>query len=245
MGMRLESEIRDLKERFGIGLPDLTSDELEAFVLACRRVENPFSRVNMELVERPFLVCRGIYGWPMTAGAVVWIEEFARRWWPDGAMLKWAQVYAMVHARDPEAFAGLTDRRKARNAILKTALRLACHRREVQEALLRSYGQDADLAPAPEDPDRQRAQADYASLVARLEVVSGVPAKTWLWERSLFQALRCYEELHAFAAAFAAGDASVRREMQDELDEAVNDLARLKMAILKRHTESAGHEQGP
>ena len=238
MGMRLENEIKDLKERFGVALTELTPDELESFVLACRRAERPFSRVNAELAERPFVVCRGVYGWTMTAGAAIWVEEFAKRWWPDGMMLKWAQVYAMIHAREPDAFAKLTDKGATRVAIMKTVLRLVCHRREIQDALLRSYHADEDLAPAPEDTDRPRAQSDFAAIVARLEVESGIPAKTWLWGKSFFQTMRCYEELHAFAAAFAMGETE-RREMQDELDRAINDLERLKMSIKKSHAKES------
>lgn len=235
MGMVLEGELRDLKERFGVSPADLTADELERLVLAARRVGSPFSCVNAALAERPFAICRGVYGWPMTAGAIIWLSEFAKRWWPGGGMMfKWAQVYAMIHAREADAFASLTDKGSARVAIMKTALRLACHRREVQHALLRSYNAGEDQTDRPEDPDAERAQTDFASLIARLEVETGVPSDTWLWGKSLWQMLRCYEEMHAFAAAFAAGEGS-RRKMVDELDEAVNDLARLKLEIMRNH----------
>ena len=242
MPKRLELELRDLKERFGIALGDLDADELEKFVLACRRIENPFSTVNMELIERPIRICEGVYGWTMTAGALVWIMEYAQKWWADGTMYKWAQVYAMIHAREADAFTSLTTKSAARKAILKTVLRLACHRRELQDALLKAYNVGEDLTEKQELTAREMnaAQVDYASLIARLEVHSGIPAAVWLWEKTFVQTMRCYADLHAFAAAFSMCE---RKHMCDELDEAVNDLARLKMEILRHHQAKTKDEK--
>ncbi len=236
MGARLQSEIQDLEERFGVKVGDMTADEIESLVLACRRVESPFSNINAEVVGAPVFVCRGVYGWPITIGAFVWLDEFARKWWPDGVMQEWAQIYAMIHARDKEAFTSLTDKAEARKAIIKTALRLVCHGGEVRAALARCYHSDDDQCPAPpkaNDRNRIAAQTDWVALVARLEVESGISADEWLWGRSFFQTMKAYEELHTFAAAYAGGTADKAR-MLDELDAAINDLQRLKSAIGRR-----------
>ncbi len=244
MGARLDCEIRDLKERYGIALSELTSDELEKLVLACRRAESPFSNVNAELVEAPFRVCRGVWGWPMTIGAMVWLSEFAGKWWPDGTMGFFAQVYAMLHAREKDAFASLTEKGAARRAIMKTALRLVCHRKEAAAALMRSYEASEGVTQKPEiaKGDMAKAQDDYTTLVARLEVESGIPAEVWLWRKSFMQSMRSYAELHAFAAAFAYGGAE-RRRMRDELDEAINDLAHLKNEIMQSHAKRGGEKK--
>ena len=236
MSLRLQSELQDLDERYGVKVGDMTADEIESLVLACRRASSPFSNVNAELVEAPFRVCNGVWGWPITAGAFVWVEEFARRWWPKGMMLKWAQAYAMVHARDKGAFERLTDRATARREIVRTALKFVCHGAELQNALLKCYHGGEDVCPEQskaDAADRERAQTDWAALVARLEVQSGIPADEWLWGHSFFQTMKCYEEMHRFAAAFSDGR-DARRRMLDELDEAVNDLQRLKAQIGRR-----------
>lgn len=231
-GAILKRELRDLEERYGASVGDLTTDELERLVLACRKVERPFSNVNMALVERPVRVCEGAYLWPITAGAQIWLEEFAAEWWkPDSMMYKWARVYALAHAREPEAFASLQDKSSARKAVVKTLLRFTCHGAELQDAIDRCYGIGEQVAPERPGKKRRsevRAQTDFSSLVARLEVESGIPSGSWLWRRSLVQTMRAYVELHEFAAAFAGGE---RARMKDELDEAMNDLARLKRDI--------------
>lgn len=228
-GAILKRELRDLKERYGASVEDLTADELERLVLACRRVERPFSNVNMALVERPVRVCEGAYLWPITAGAQIWLEEFAAEWWkPESMMYKWARVYALAHAREPEAFTSLQDKSSARKAIIRTLLRFACHGAELQDAVDRCYGIRDQVAPEKKRKSEVRAQTDFASLVARLEVESGIPAGTWLWGRSMVQTMMAYAELHEFAATFAGGE---RKHMKDELDEAMNDLARLKRDI--------------
>ena len=84
---------------------------------------------------------------------------------------------------------------------------------------------------------REQAQTDFASLVARLEVQSGIPRKVWLWDRSLMYTMTAYATMHEFAAAFSAGGGSSRR-MIDELDDALRNLARTKAMIVLRVRES-------
>lgn len=234
MGARLSSVLQDLKERCGATAADLTADEIEALVFACARVDSPFSELDADLMERPIRVCRGVYLWPVTAGAQVWLTEYASAWWPEGsAMFRWAQAFALLNARDPDAFAPLVTKARARAAILRCALRLACHMGELGAAVRRAYGILPHDAPrkARKDGAAEKAKADFAGIVARLEVASGIPAKSWLWGRSVMSLMKSYAELSELSvAALGGGRADARRE----LDDAVENLARVCAAISER-----------
>lgn len=234
MSRRLESELADLKGRLGVGAEAFTSDEIEMLVLACRRCDSPFSNVNAELCGRPVFVCKGVCLWPITAGAHIWLEEYAASWWRrESSMYRWAQVYALAHAREPDAFAELTSKWAARAAILKTMLRFVCYRGELAKAIRKAYAGDQDQIPDTK-ADRElksHAQEDFSSFVARLEVQSGITATEWLWGRSMVSLAKAYAELRHLTAAF---DAKTSSRMKDELDDALNDLARVKVAISRR-----------
>lgn len=235
--LRLAKEVDELRRRLGIGLDDLTAAELSAFVHAIDRVCSPFSAVNAELVERPVYVCEGVWFWRPTAGAQIWLEEYAAKWWRKGSLrYRWAQVYALKNARNADAFEGLTTRWAAEKAIVSCALRLPVHGAELADALARAYGASPSDVPRRKksraDKIREQAQTDFAALVARLEVESGIPRKVWLWDRSLVYTAKAYCELHEFAAAFSMGGGKSR--MLDELDEAIRDLAAVKAAIARR-----------
>ena len=151
-------------------------------------------------------------------------------------LYRWAQVYALKNSRNAEAFADLTTKWKAIAAIVKCALRLPVHGIELSYAIARAYGASPPDVPCRRktraDRIREQAQADFASLVARLEVESGIPRSAWLWERSLVYTANAYCELHEFASAFSACGGGDR--MLDELDEAIRDLAAVKSAIAAR-----------
>ena len=241
MSARLQSVLDDLRAETGATAADLTPGELERLVLACRRVDSPYSDVNAELIGRPIRVTRGVYLWPVTAGAQVWLSEFAARWWPESSsMFAWARVYALAHARTPDAFSSLTTHFKARLAVLATALRLACHGRELARAVALAYGSDPSgpagaVSSAPSE-DRlsvgpsSRAQFDFAALVARLEVASGIPAADWLWGRSLVSLAKSYAELEDLSTALGGR----RAERHLELDDAISNLARVCADISRR-----------
>ena len=235
--LRFQKEAQSLRERHGIGMDDLTAGELAALVHAVERVCSPYSDVNAELVERPVFVCKGVWFWRPTAGAQIWLEEYAAKWWPKKSMRwKWAQVYALKNARDADAFAGLTTRLAAEAAIVACALRLPVHGAELQDAINRAYGVMPHDAPrkARSRVERMRAEAetDFASIVARLEVESGIPRSIWLWERSIVYAMTAYCQMHEFAAAFSMSGKD-RSRMVDELDDAMRNLAAVKAAIVR------------
>ena len=235
--LRFQKEAQSLRERHGIGVADLTARELAALVHAVERVCSPFTDVNAELVERPVFVCKGVWFWRPTAGAQIWLDEFAAKWWPKNTLrFKWAQVYALKNARDPEAFAPLTTKWAAEAAIVACALRLPVHGAELQDAINRAYGIMPHDAPRKRRSRIERmkaeAQTDFATIVARLEVESGIPRDVWLWERSIVYAMTAYVTMHEFASAFSAGGRVQRARMMDELDDALRNLARVKELIV-------------
>lgn len=236
MGARLQSVLADLKDRYNATAADLTADELEALVFACKRVDSPYSALNAEMMERPIHVCGDVYMWPLTAGAAVWLTEYASVWWGEGStMYRWAQAYALVHGRDKDAFSSLTTKRAARAAILKTAIRFCCHAGELNAAMDRAYGVDEyHVSPKKKSRAAAAAETDFTALVARLEVASGIRADEWLWGRSLVSMMKSYVELSELAVAAMSGKKS---EIHLELDEAVNNLARICARIGERLNE--------
>jgi hypothetical protein len=244
MSLRLKSVLQDFKD-MGITAADMTADELEALVHACERVNNPYSDINADLCETPVQVCKGIYLWPLTAGAFLWLEEYAGTWWKQGtAMYRWAQIYALANARDPDAFATLTDKWSARKAIVRTMLRYTCHRAELTVAKNRCYGvhtYDVREDRPASAPDEQA--TELAHFAAILEVESGIPAKTWLFGRSLETMVKTYRRMAAIKSAF--GGAEAAEKMKFELNDALANLANVKSMIIRRVTaERAKREQG-
>ena len=239
MNKRLEGVLADMRESLGIGMGDLTTDEITALVFACARVDNPYSFVNAELVEKPIFVCKGVYLWPITAGAQVWLNEYAAPWWGEGsAMYRWARVFALVNARNPDAFDGLDTKTKARAKILKCALRLVCHQRELSAAVSMAYGEHPHECPKKPNDNDESAATDFAALVARLEVASGIQAKTWLWGKSVVGMMKSYVQLSQLQVAVFG---KRNEEADAELDAAVENLARVCAAITERVKNEQGH----
>lgn len=234
MSLRLQSVLQDFKDK-GITAADMTADELEALVHAVERVNSPYSDINADLCEQPVKVCRGVYLWPLTAGALMWLEEYAAAWWGKGsAMFRWAQTYALANARDPDAFVGLTDKWSARKAIVRTALRFACHRSELAVAKNLCYGVhrfDVEDPRPPSAPDEQA--TDLAHFAAMLEVESGIPAKSWLFGRSFATMVKTYRRMTKLRSAFGADAAE---KMTFELNDALTNLARVRSMIIERVT---------
>lgn len=241
MALRLKSVLQDLHEQ-GVEKADLTAEEIEALVYACARVDNPYTDINAELCEQPVKVCKGLYLWPITAGAQVWLTEYAETWWPKGSpMYRWAQLYALYNARNADAFISLTNKRKARAAVLWCVLRMVAHRAELAVAVNRCYGvhyHDVEDPHKLPKPDNEQAQA-FAHFVACLEVESGIPAKVWLWGKSLTSMTQAYYKMTALANAFGGGKAA--EEMTFELNDALQNLAHVKTRIIER-VKAGKHE---
>ena len=231
MSLRLEQEFADIRKRYG-SLDNLTADEIAGLVDCCRRADNPFGDMNGSLVDAPVAVVRGQSFYPLTVGASIWLDEFVVKWWGnDDTCYFWALVYALVHAREKDAFTGLVEESAARWAILKTCLRFTFAKAELEKAV------DLALGRAKSEPDRthhpdESSKTDWFALVSRLEATSGIARDDWLWGRSAAYTVKAYHEMHAFAAANAGARSGCRAF--DELDKAINALARLKKSIKER-----------
>jgi len=241
MALRLQACLDDLRDK-GITADKLTAVELEALVYACSRVDNPYRDINAELCEQPVQVCKGVYLWPVTAGAQIWLTDYAETWWKKGTiMYRWAQVYALHNARNPDAFHSLTDKGSARRAVLKCLLRFACHRSELTVAVNRCYGVHYHDAPKGERaPVNDEQVNDFARYAAILEAESGIPVRHWLWGRSLVLMVETFSKMHAISHAFAKG--GVLDEMDRQFNDALENLARVKSLIVRRFED--GGKQG-
>ena len=234
MALVLQSELEKLKAR-GVSIGDLRADELERLVHACDRMERPFGDINADAAGLPVQVGEGVSLWRLSIGALVWLEEYAGKWWADmPRRYFWALVYASRHGRERDAFVRLRNEEDAERAITEDALTMAAREDEVADAL------DEVLGLKDKDGKARGAEGveapDWASIIARLESQSGIPADTWAWDRSCDYALRCYADLSRFAAA-SEGRKAPRRK--DDLDRATIALARTTAGIVERVAKEA------
>ena len=229
-----DKEITNLKQ-VGVSITDLTGAEIVALVKAVDKLRNPFTGVNLDVVGMPITV-GDVTLWKLTVGATVWLAEYARKWWLENGKQKayfWALVYACIHSKNRCAFSALTTEKEAHEAITKTALKLAVYEDELIEAVNDCL--EAREANAPRADGKRKTpedapeiQTDWASIIARLEGQSGIPASEWCWNRSADYALRVHEDLLRFAKS-ANGDKVP--SMRDEADMATSALAKLRVAI--------------
>ena len=239
-----EKEITNLKQ-VGVEITDLSGAEIVALVKAVEKLRNPFSGVNLDVVGAPITV-GGVTLWKLTVGATVWLAEFAKKWWLFQCKEKayfWALVYACVNARRKGAFITLTDEKTAHEEITKMALKMAVYEEELAKAVSDCLEVREATAPklnkGKEPEDKPEIQTDWASIIARLEGQTGIPADEWCWNRSADYALRVHEDLQRFAKA-ASGEKVA--EMRDEADMATSALARLR-AQIKARVEKAKADQ--
>lgn len=238
MGLYFDKELAELRTQ-GVGLADLTNDEVVALVRATDRLRNPFSNVNLELCGQPRQVTPGVALWPFTVGASVWMDEYASRWWIDakGNHAKaffWATVYALAHGRDPGAFSKLTDETSAYEAIRAFALGIHATEDEITEAVddclgISRHADDArKRANLPRNPESGE---DWAEVIRVLEVRTGIPAERWIWSRGRDYVVAAFREAQRVVTAF--GEAKMPR-MKNELDHALNEIAHLRASIVAR-----------
>lgn len=229
MSLRLKTELANFKAK-GITPNDLTPDELEALVHAVDRVRNPFTEVNLDALGLPLYDHNGIRLWPLTIGACVWLEEFARKWWGDRPKAYfWAVVYCLMHGREPDAFAAMRVETEAFHRIKEDALKLAVCEVEITEAV--DTALNFKRPPRKKTTPKDETGIDWASIIETLEGQSGIPAEKWIWQRSADYVVRAYHELSQFASR-TGGQKATR--MKDELDYALNQLAEVRSSILMR-----------
>ena len=122
---------------------------------------------------------------------------------------------------------------------------MACHRSELAVAVNRCYGiHYHDVEDPHPKPSRQpEGQAtNFAHFAAMLEVHSGIPAKKWLFGRSIRLLVETYEKMGTLASAF--GGAKAAEKMTFELNDALQNLANVKTRIVERIEAERANEQG-
>lgn len=225
----------------GVELADVTPAELYGLAGAARRCADPFREVNADAAGFPVRVCEGVWFWKLTIGASVWLDEVAGvLGGGTSPRYRLAMIHALVHSREPEAFAGLDTERKVMRAVRATMRTIHATPDEVNRAIDAVLGIRADARPRR--ADGAAAAADWAALCARLESQTGIPAAEWMWKRSGAYAILAYNDLHEFARAYAGGRSQDR--LADELDDAMNALRVATAAIEKRVKATRGGVPG-
>ena len=111
--------------RQGVEPGDITPDELYALAEAARRCADPFREVNADTAGYPVRVCEGVWFWKLTIGASVWLDEVSGMLGGGtDPRYRLATIHALVHAREPEAFAGLDTESKVMRAVRATMRRM-------------------------------------------------------------------------------------------------------------------------
>lgn len=225
-------EVALLRER-GVTLNDLKGEEVVALVNAVERLRKPFTDVNLDVCGFPIEVKGGVKLWKLTVGATVWLAEYAEKWWLDEGKQKayfWAMVYACVHSREQGVFP--TNEEEAFRLIRDMAVGLASYEEDLVEGVNKCLVVRKSKAPSlnKNKAPQLDTQPDWATVVARLEGQTGIPADQWCWNRSADYALRVHEDLKHFAEQ-CAGHSS---RMMDEVDEATRRLARMRAEIINR-----------
>lgn len=217
-------------KKSGVGLADITPDELYGLADAARRCADPFREVNADAAGFPVRVCEGVYFWKLTIGASVWLDEIERLLGGGcSPEYRLALIHALVHSREPKAFAGLDTEQKVMKAVRATMRTIHATPEEVDSALDVALGVRRNAKPRIADSG---AAIDWSALCARLETQTGIPASEWMWKRSGAYAILAYNDLHEFAGAYSGKKSS--RHLQDELDDAMCALRMEVAAIEKR-----------
>ena len=221
----------------GVEIADVTPAELYGLAEAARRCADPFREVNADAAGFPVRVCEGVWFWKLTIGASVWLDE-VEEMLGGGTSPRYrlAMIHAFVHSREPEAFAGLDTEKKVMRAVRATMRTIHATPEEVNRAI------DVRANARPRRAEASAAAADWASLCARLESQTGIPASEWIWKRSGAYAILAYNDLHDFARAYAGGKSAAH--LTDELDEAMNALRAATAAIEKRVKAPGGGAPG-
>ena len=227
----------------GVEPGDCTPDELYALAEAARRCADPFREVNADAAGFPVRVCEGVWFWKLTIGASVWLDE-VEKMLGGGTSPRYrlAMIHALVHSREPEAFAGLDTEEKVMRAVRATMRTIHATPEEVNRAIDVVLGVRANARPRR--AEASAAAADWASLCARLESQTGIPAQEWLWKRSGAYAILVYNDLHEFARAYSAR-AGGGDHLQDELDDAMTALRLAAAAIEKRVKDGRAAHPAP
>lgn len=238
MSLFFEKELAELRAQ-GIGVADLTADEIERLVRACDKMANPFSFGNIEAAGFAFEFANGLRFYKMTIGATCWLDEFAGKWWKTASkQYFWAMVYALVNARNPEAFTSLTNEAEAHEAIAKFGLSLTLSEEELLDGIERAIPtRHEKRGNAPTNATKP---VDWANIIQTMEAATGLSSDVWVWKHSADWAVACYNRHHASIRAMSG--AKVPR-LKDELDYATNELAHIRAEIIARVKSEKGADE--
>lgn len=226
-----EKAIADLDARMGVKLAEMNAAEIFALVRACEREANPFRGVNADLAGIPLMVCPGVHLWRLTIGAAVWLDEVVEPLVGTGRRYRAALVYALMHAREPERFAGDWSERRLKKECSAALRAVTVTTDELNAALNEVLGLEPRRARIRNN-ELEGAARDWANIIQRLEAKTGIPALEWLWSKSATHALRSYADLHRMASALAHQRAP-EEPPQPELDAAVEARQLLKVEIAR------------
>ena len=243
----LAKAVDDLETRMGVPRAEILPGEYLALSKAALKCANPFEDIDADAAGWPVRVADGVYLWPLTIGAIIWLDRL-RKWCEgdDDASSRFfadALAYAAMNSRRKDAFIPLDTREKAEKAVRASLAKCPVTPAEMDGALDRLFKKRRDSHAEPSS----RAAFSWAALCARLEARTGIPAKDWIWEKSGDYVLKCYAELEEFAyrAALQSGGKPFYIRLKDELDDAMEELQCVKVAIMRRVREGGGrHVQG-
>lgn len=225
------THLLELRQKWGV---EPTLEESLWIVECCKRVVNPYNGSRMDLIGIP-VRCGDSdeWLWPITVGAGIWYQDLAEVWWQrDRDKLGCALAFALAHARDKETLRACRTREAAADMIREWGFSLTCTRAELEAAI-------DEVLPAPSvkanpRPADEQSRTDWEALIVDIEIVSGISADRWLWEISREATLRAWFRTRQIVAAQGGRSAPAGADPEDE---AIQELANAKAAIIAAHQE--------
>lgn len=223
------THLLELRQKWGV---KPTLEESLWIVECCKRVLNPYNGSRMDLIGIPVRCGHSDeWLWPITVGAGIWYQDLAETWWQgDRDKLGIALAFALAHARDKETLRECRTREAAAEMIHGWGYSLTCTRAELEAAI-------DEVLPAPSaqvKPVAEQSRTDWEALIGEIEIVSGIAADHWLWEISREATLRTWFRTRQIVAAQGGRSAPAGADPEDE---AIQELANAKAAIIAAHRE--------
>jgi len=233
----LKIELCDLCERYGVTLDAIKGDEVLTLAECCSRIVSVYSDVRQLLADCPVARVYGVPFYDITPCAAAWLDGRVLKWWPNSHVVYfWALVYASTHAHDFGAFSKLDTPVAALRSLFKTSLRFLLVHNEVIEAVERAVGIKG-RSEGWKSIVRKDWHKEWQQFVERLESVSGIRRKDWLWGESAKFAARAYQDVRRFTRLCFSEER--KAQMLDDMDVAMVALAMLKKSIKDRLEKEA------
>lgn len=168
--LNFQSAIKELEQNKVTPTPD----ECVWLYMLCEQIVAP-TKYNIPCAVRPVIKIKDVTLFPLSLGASIWLDDFARKWWDgatnDGFLNKWIDpnfdmdllsiAYAMAHSKKPEVFHELTEESHARLVIKTWAMKLSCSWKELKNAVLNFYKPyDTMEIQSPNEPQKTDDEPD-------------------------------------------------------------------------------------